>query len=66
MQLTVNGENIDMHDGATVADLVQRYEMDPRHVAVEVNTQLVPRKTFAEAALNAGDHVEIVTFVGGG
>ena len=66
MQITVNGEMLELDDGATVADLVQRCEIEPKHVAIEINRALVPRKTFADTPLNAGDQVEIVTFVGGG
>ncbi len=66
MQISVNGEMLELDDGATVADLVQRCQIEPKHVAIEVNRALVPRKTFADTPLIAGDQVEIVTFVGGG
>ncbi len=66
MQITVNGEMLELDEGATVADLVRRCQVEPKHVAIEVNQSLVPRKTFANTPLNAGDQVEIVTFVGGG
>jgi thiamine biosynthesis protein ThiS len=35
-------------------------------VAVEVNRELVPRRNFEATQLQEGDHVEIVTLVGGG
>ena len=35
-------------------------------VAVEVNTEIVPRNEFATTILSSGDEVEIVTLVGGG
>jgi thiamine biosynthesis protein ThiS len=35
-------------------------------VAVEHNLRVVPRAEHAALRLNHGDHVEIVTFVGGG
>jgi thiamine biosynthesis protein ThiS len=35
-------------------------------VAVEVNCDLVPRRSFEATALKEGDQIEIVTLVGGG
>jgi thiazole synthase len=40
--------------------------VDPARVAVERNEDVVPRKTWSEAALADGDKIEIVAFVGGG
>ena len=64
--LTLNGKTETAADGATVADLLLRLELDPVRVAVEINEELVPRKTFVDRRLQSGDRVEIVTFVGGG
>ena len=64
--LTLNGKPEMTDDGATVAELLRRLDLDPVRVAVEINEDLVPRKTFVERQLRPGDRVEIVTFVGGG
>ena len=66
MRITVNGEGLEIPDGASVADLVRNCQVEPKHIAIEINRSLVPRKTFAATPLNDGDQVEIVTFVGGG
>jgi thiamine biosynthesis protein ThiS len=66
MQLTLNGEPRDVPDGATITALLTTLGLTPRHVAVEVNEQLVKRDRFDATALAAGDRVEIVTLVGGG
>lgn len=55
-----------MEPGTTVGGLVSAFGLNPRHVAVEVNCELVPRRVFDTAALREGDRVEIVTLVGGG
>ena len=58
-----------MHEArtdCTVADLLATMEVAPKHVAVEVNLEIVPRSRLAEHRLSAGDRVEIVTLVGGG
>ena len=66
MRVTINGQADTVDQGATVADLLARLDLAPVRVAVGTNEDLVPRKTFDEAALHEGDRVEIVTFVGGG
>jgi len=66
LQLTVNGEPRRIASGASIADLVASLELDPRKVAVERNTVIVPRSTLADVVLADGDVLEIVHFVGGG
>ncbi|MBO6766149.1 sulfur carrier protein ThiS [Maricaulis sp.] len=66
MQLTVNGESRSIADGARVADLVSDLNLDGRKIAVERNLEIVPRSQYAGTALQDGDRIEIVAFVGGG
>jgi thiamine biosynthesis protein ThiS len=66
MTIIINGEETEERDGATITDLLLRFDLSPERVAVEVNEQLVRRAGFPEMRLVEGDHVEIVTLVGGG
>jgi thiazole synthase len=66
LRLTVNGQIRTAPSGTTVAALLRDMGVDPARVAVERNRDVVPRLTWAEAALRDGDNVEIVAFVGGG
>lgn len=66
LEITVNGETVQLPAGSTVAKLVAARGLRPEQVAVEVNREIVPRATHADHALTAGDRVEIVTMVGGG
>ena len=66
MRVRVNGEERDVPEGATVADLVERLGLEPTRIAVERNKRLVRRADYAATALADGDVVEIVTLVGGG
>ena len=66
MQLTVNGQPIDLPDGATVADLLAQMGVHPMRCAVERNRQLIRRADHGETALAEGDTVEVVTLAGGG
>ena len=66
MQIRINGEDKQIADGLTVAQLLDELSLEPTRVAVERNKELVRRTTFAEAAAADGDELEIVTLVGGG
>ena len=66
MQVHVNGEPREVPPGATVAALLSAMKIETGQVAVEVNALVVRRARHAEVQLQAGDQVEIVTFVGGG
>jgi len=66
MRVQINGKEEDIDPSMTVAALVGRFNLQPKHVAVEVNCDLVPRKVFETTSLKEGDRIEIVTLVGGG
>jgi thiamine biosynthesis protein ThiS len=66
MRATVNGEPMDLPDGLTVAALLERLGVRAERVAVERNGQVVKKARHAEQPVEAGDVLEIVTFVGGG
>ena len=66
MQITINGQSREVVDQLTVAELLQHLDVSARHVAVEVNQELVPRGRHPEFRLSAGDRLEVVTLVGGG
>ena len=66
MKIVVNGEERELREGATVADLVALSGVAPERVAVELNREVVRRARWAETRLGEGDRVEIVHFVGGG
>jgi sulfur carrier protein len=66
IDVTVNGEPRRVAAGATVAALLAELGLADRRVAVERNREVVPRVEHARAVLAAGDHLEVVTFVGGG
>jgi thiamine biosynthesis protein ThiS len=66
IQVSVNGETLRVPSGSTVADILRQLSLDRARVAVEHNLRVVPRAEHASLRLNHGDHLEIVTFVGGG
>ncbi len=66
MQLKLNGEIREVPDGATIAALLAHLGVKAQRVAVEVNEAVVTKDQYATRALQSGDAVEIVAFVGGG
>jgi thiamine biosynthesis protein ThiS len=66
MRIVVNGEAREVPEGLTIARLLAELKIETKHVAVEVNLELVPRGRHAEHALSPGDRLEVVTLVGGG
>ena len=66
MRIFFNGDPREVDDGTTIAALLQQLGLEPRHVAVEVNLQLVPRDRHHEHLLQDEDRLEVVTLVGGG
>ena len=65
IKVVVNGDERQVPDGETVRALIERYRLSPDKVAVELNRRLLRGEKY-DTALNEGDQVEIVTFVGGG
>jgi len=67
MKLVVNGEDGDFNDGLTVRRLLVEKEVKmPQMVSVEINGQILKRTEFETKALEDGDKVEFLYFMGGG
>lgn len=65
MEIVINGktEHVPVVD---LAALVKWKGLRPEVVVVEHNEKIVRRKDWAETRLAVADHVEILSFVGGG
>jgi sulfur carrier protein len=66
MQITVNGKAVDLPDNSTIMNLLEQLDMTTGRLAVELNTEIVPRSQHSSATLKHGDAVEIVHAIGGG
>ena len=64
--IRVNGEHRRVRAGMTLLELAGELGLEPAKVAVERNLSVVPRSTLGQVAVEDGDDLEIVTFVGGG
>ena len=64
--ITLNGRPHPLTSGRSVMRLLESLNINPRQVAVALNGEVVPRDSWIEVEIEAGDTVEIVRAVGGG
>ena len=66
VEVILNGEARRLDAPLSVRSLLESLGLDPAKIAVERNLEIVPRSTYADVALESGDRLEIVHFIGGG
>lgn len=66
IRVTLNGEARSLPAGLSLSAMLIHLGLDPRKVAVERNLEIAPRSAYGEIAVEDGDRLEIVQFVGGG
>jgi sulfur carrier protein len=68
LTLTVNGDEVAVAVGSTIADVVAGVlgQDEPKGVAVAVERTVVPRSAWGETLAEAGSHIEVVTAAAGG
>lgn len=64
--MRVNGRKVTITEGESLLHFLEREGYGVRHVAVELNGEIVRSDEFGGISLADGDAVEIVCFVGGG
>lgn len=66
MQLTVNGKARTVADDATITRLLEELQINPLRVAIQLNERIIKRELYERTPLQAGDTLEIITFMAGG
>ncbi|MDE2484526.1 MAG: sulfur carrier protein ThiS [candidate division NC10 bacterium] len=66
VELTVNGKKLEVTDSATIIALLDKLEINPLRVAVQLNQSIIKRELYERTTLKAGDTLEIITFMAGG
>jgi len=66
VRVIANGKPVELHDGATVTDLLTMLNLGARWVLVERNGEPVPRAEAPTTVLEGGDRLELVRAVAGG
>ena len=65
MQIRLNGEEKNLDDGLTVAQLLDELQIKGP-LAVEINQEICPKTSHQNHQIKPNDVLEIVTIVGGG
>jgi thiamine biosynthesis protein ThiS len=66
MTLVINGETRSIPAVSNIEELIRHLEIGEKHIAVELNKNIVRRKDWLQTPVCEGDRLEIVQFVGGG
>jgi thiamine biosynthesis protein ThiS len=66
MRLMINGAKAELEEGITVGQLLKKLSPSGARVAILVNDSVVKNERKDSQALKDGDHVEFLTFAGGG
>ena len=68
MNLVVNGSPLEVTEGQTVAEVVERVapQRPTRGTAVALNGEVVPQRKWTSVTVNDGDRIEVLHAIGGG
>lgn len=62
----LNGKPAHVAPGNTVSTLLEHQQIDPSHVVVEINRNILTREQFDHTVISQDDAIEVLRFVGGG
>tara|TARA_A100001234_G_scaffold218318_1_gene227103 strand:+ start:926 stop:1144 length:219 start_codon:yes stop_codon:yes gene_type:complete len=66
IKIKINGKNKNISKGYRLYDLINEFDLPIKKVAIELNKEIVDKKTIKKIKLNDKDIIEIVHFIGGG
>jgi sulfur carrier protein len=65
-KIQLNGKKIIIKSNYSLFDLLRKYKLNNKKVAVEHNGVIIPKIYYKKKNLKNNDRVEIVHFIGGG
>ena len=65
-KIQLNGKKIKIKLKITIFDLLKRFKLNNKKVAIEHNGIIVPSNNYKKKFLKNNDIIEIVHFIGGG
>jgi len=66
MRLTVNGEEKNFSENATLKDILKELKVEDKVMAIAVNMEIVKKENWENFKPKDGDKIEMLTFVAGG
>ena len=65
-KIQLNGKKVVINSKYSILDLLKKYNLVNKKIAVEHNGVIVPKVKFKKKYLKNNDRLEIVHFIGGG
>ena len=65
-KIQLNGNMVVINSNYSLFDLLKKYKLANKKVAIEHNGVIIPKDSFKKKNLKENDKVEIVHFIGGG
>ncbi len=65
-KIQLNGKKIVIKLNFSLFDLLKKYNLNNKKVAIEYNGAIIPKTNYKKKKLKNNDKVEIVHFIGGG
>ena len=64
-KIQLNGKKISIHTNFSVRDLIKKYKLKEKKIAIELNGVILPKQLYGKK-IRDRDKIEIVHFIGGG
>ncbi len=65
-KIQLNGKKININSKLSVFDVLKKYKINEKKVAIELNGKILPRDNLKKKLINNNDIIEVVQFIGGG
>ena len=65
-KIQLNGKKVEIKTNYSIFDLLKKYQLSNKKVAIELNGMIIPKNSLRKKILKNNDKVEIVHFIGGG
>ena len=65
-KIQLNGRKITVKQKINVHELLVKYKLDKKKIALELNGEILPKPLHKKKLLKNNDKIEIVHFIGGG
>ena len=65
-KIQLNGKKVVIKSNFSIFDLLKKYKLINKKVAIEHNGIIVPKVFYKKKFLKNNDRIEVVTFIGGG
>ena len=65
-KIQLNGKKISIKPNFSIQDLLKKYKLANKKIAIEYNGAIIPKVNYKKKYLKNKDKIEIVHFIGGG